>query len=85
VLGFEATHVPYEASSQALIDMVAGGADFGVAAISTMMSLAHGGKLHALAVSSDRRHPERPNVPTAAEAGAKGYEYDNWTGLFAPA
>ena len=85
VLGFEATHVPYKGSSQALVDVAAGVADFGVADISAVLPLAQGGKLRVLAVSADKRHPELPSVPTAIEAGAKGYEYYNWVGLFAPA
>jgi tripartite-type tricarboxylate transporter receptor subunit TctC len=85
LLGVELLHVPYKGSAPALVDTAAAVVDFAIADISAAMPLVTGGRLRALAVSSDRRHPALPDVPTATEAGAKGFEFYNWTGLFAPA
>jgi tripartite-type tricarboxylate transporter receptor subunit TctC len=79
------THVPYKGASQAIQDTAAGVVDFTISDISAGLSLVQGGKLRALAVTSDRRHAALPNVPTAIESGAKGFEFYNWTGVFAPA
>jgi tripartite-type tricarboxylate transporter receptor subunit TctC len=43
------------------------------------------GKLRALAVTGSKRHPEFPNVPTFAEIGVQGMDYEQWFGLMAPA
>ena len=43
------------------------------------------GKLKGLAVAGKTRHPNMPNVPTASEAGLKGFELEAWVGIFAPA
>lgn len=85
LLGIEALHVPYKGSAPALTDTAGGVVDFAVADVTASLPLIQGGKLRALAVSSDRRHAALPAVPTATEAGAKGFEFYNWTGLFAPA
>lgn len=85
LLGVEALHVPYKGAAPALQDLAAGVVDFAVADISAVLPLVQGGRLRALAVTSDKRHAALPAVPTAIEAGARGYEYYNWTGLFAPA
>jgi tripartite-type tricarboxylate transporter receptor subunit TctC len=42
------------------------------------------GKIRALAVASDRRIPQLPDLPTMAEAGVAGFESDSWNGIFAP-
>jgi tripartite-type tricarboxylate transporter receptor subunit TctC len=85
VLGVEFVHVPYKGAAPALIDASAGVVDLAVADITAALPMVASGKLRALAVASDRRHPALPNVPTASEAGARGFEFYNWTGLFAPA
>lgn len=85
LLGVEFLHVPYKGSAPALVDTAAAVVDFAIADISAALPLVTGGRLRALAVSSDQRHAALPGVPTATEAGAKGFEFYNWTGLFAPA
>ena len=85
ITGIEALHVPYKGAAPALMDVAGGQADFAIADISAVLPLAKGGKLRVLAVSADRRHPALPDVPTAIEAGVPGFEYYNWTGLYAPA
>ena len=84
-LGIECLHVPYKGSAPALVDTAGGVTDFALADVSAALPLLAGGRLRALAVTADSRHPALPAVPTAAEAGAKGYTYDNWMGLYAPA
>jgi tripartite-type tricarboxylate transporter receptor subunit TctC len=84
-VGIEALHVPYKGAAPALLDVASGQADFAIADISAVLPLARGGKLRVLAVSADQRHPALPDVPTAIEAGVPGFEYYNWTGLYAPA
>lgn len=84
-LGVELTHVPYKGAAPALADTAGGVADLAVADITAALPLVTGGRLRALAVTSEKRHPALPDVPTAAEAGAKGFEFYNWTALFAPA
>jgi tripartite-type tricarboxylate transporter receptor subunit TctC len=84
LLGIEALHVPYKGSAPALVDVAGGVVDFGIADISAVLPLAQGGRVRVLAVTSDKRHAALPEVPTAIEAGVKGYEFYNWTGLFAP-
>src|ERR1700749_1559505 len=48
------------------------------------MSLAQGGKVRALAITSKTRSPLMPDIPTVEEAGVPGYEYHTWFGLWAP-
>ena len=85
IAGIEALHVPYKGAAPALLDVASGQVNFAIADISAVLPLAKGGKLRVLAVSADRRHPALPDVPTAIEAGVPGFEYYNWTGLYAPA
>jgi tripartite-type tricarboxylate transporter receptor subunit TctC len=84
-LGVECLHVPYKGSAPALVDTAGGVTDFALADVSAALPLVSSGRLRALAVTADARHPSLPAVPTADEAGAKGYTYDNWMGLYAPA
>jgi len=84
-VGADFTHVPYKGAAPAIQDTAAGVTDFTIADISASLPLVQGGRLRALAVTSDRRHAALPNVPTAIESGATGFEYYNWTAVFAPA
>lgn len=79
-------NVPYKGSSPALTDLVAGRIDFMMDTLSSVSSMIKGGRLRLLALSSPRRLPQYPDVPTVAEtAGFAGFEASTWTGLFAPA
>lgn len=51
----------------------------------SVMGHVQSGKLRALAVTSETRHPMLPDVPTAAEAGLPEYQLESWVALFAPA
>ncbi|HEY9223931.1 MAG TPA: tripartite tricarboxylate transporter substrate binding protein [Variovorax sp.] len=82
------THIPYKGSGPALLDMVAGQADVMFDNLPSSMQQIKGGKLVALAVTSSKRSPALPNVPTVEEAGGpqlKGFEASSWFGLLAPA
>lgn len=76
-------HVPYRGGSQLVTDVISGTVNSGVVTVSTVQTL---GKdvLVPLAVTTAKRDPALPNVPTFAEAGVKGYEANFWFGLLAP-
>jgi tripartite-type tricarboxylate transporter receptor subunit TctC len=82
--GVTFNHVPYKGAGPALADVVAGHVDFAVATMPGAIQQVHAGSLRALGISSLKRSPELPNVPTIAEAGLPGYEYVAWFGVFAP-
>jgi tripartite-type tricarboxylate transporter receptor subunit TctC len=83
--GVDMVHVPYKGSGQAMTDLISG--QVGVAFDQITSSIAHvqSGKLRALAVTSAKRFPSVPNLPTVAEAGVTGYESVSWNGIAAPA
>jgi len=82
--GIEMTHVPYRGASPALNDLIPGRVDcyFGSGALLENM---RSGQLRGLAVTSAKRDPVAPELPTMAEAGVPGYEVTSWHGLFVPA
>ena len=81
--GIEMTHVPYRGASPALNDLIPGRVDcyFGSGALLENM---RSGQLRGLAVTSAKRDPVAPELPTMAEAGVPGYEVSSWHGLFVP-
>jgi tripartite-type tricarboxylate transporter receptor subunit TctC len=83
--GFEAQHIPFRGSPEALTDVLAGRADFYLSPVSPVLSLINEGKLVALAVSTPKRATALPQVPTMAEAGLSDAGYDFWVGLYLPA
>jgi tripartite-type tricarboxylate transporter receptor subunit TctC len=78
-------HVPYKGSGPAMIDLLGGHLSLGFDAVMTTVPYAQAGKLRMLGVSSLKRSPAAPQVPTMAESGYPGYEAILWFGLFAPA
>jgi tripartite-type tricarboxylate transporter receptor subunit TctC len=79
------THVPYKGSPQAVTDLVAGNVQLGIPTMPAALSFIKAGRARALAVTSGKRTPVLPDVPTMQEAGVRGYETDLWTGILAPA
>lgn len=77
--------IPYKSQPPAVTDLLGSQIDFMVADTSVVMSFLHGGKLNGLAITSPKRLPELPNVPTMAEAGYKDFDLVVWVGLAAPA
>lgn len=78
-------HVPYRGCGPALADVLSGQVPLGIVTASTAAPYIRAGTLRALAVTSPRRSPLLPQVPTVAEQGMPGYELDQWHGLLAPA
>jgi tripartite-type tricarboxylate transporter receptor subunit TctC len=86
--GAQYTLVHYKGSGQATIDVIAGQVPAQVDQVNSALPHIRGGKLRALAVTSDKRIPELPDVPTVKESGIRGLEdftYSTFTGLFGPA
>jgi tripartite-type tricarboxylate transporter receptor subunit TctC len=83
--GVEMTHVPYKADSQALPDLLAGNIGVMFMFQTSALPQVKAGRLRALAVSTAKRTPAAPELPTIAEAGVPGYDFNGWFGLFAPA
>nr|WP_201964718.1 tripartite tricarboxylate transporter substrate binding protein [Ramlibacter ginsenosidimutans] len=83
--GTKAIHVPYKGSSQAHIDIIGGEVTMMFDSTSSAMGQIRNGKFRALAVMSDRRAAELPDVPTMAEAGVKGADVQTWYGLYVTA
>jgi tripartite-type tricarboxylate transporter receptor subunit TctC len=77
--------VPYKGNGDALIDMVAGRVDMFFDQMSTSMPHVKGGRLRALAITSNARSEVLPEVPTFADAGVKDFEDYTWIGFVAPA
>ena len=83
--GLEAQHVPFRGPNEALAEVIAGRIDYYFLPIAAGLSLMQSGKLTPLAVSTPKRSPLMPDVPTIAEAGYPAAEYLFWGGLFVPA
>ena len=79
------THIPYRGASPMFTDLLGGQIDVGFATLPSVAAFLSSGKLRALAVTSPRRSPLLPEVPTFDESGLKGYEADVWYAVFAPA
>ena len=83
--GVSMVHVPYKGSGQAIADVLAGQVQVFITTPPSVMGHVQTGKLKALAVTGKTRHPQMPQVPTAAEAGLSGFELESWVALYAPA
>ncbi|MDP4302664.1 Bug family tripartite tricarboxylate transporter substrate binding protein [Leptothrix discophora] len=83
--GLATTHVPYKGGAPAMSDVLAGQVPSMVAGMPTALPAIKAGKVRAIAVTSTKRSPNLPQVPTLAEAGVAGYDVTNWVGLCAPA
>jgi tripartite-type tricarboxylate transporter receptor subunit TctC len=83
--GTKAIHVPYKGSSQAHIDIIGGEVTMMFDSTSSAMGQIRSGKFRPLAVMSERRAAELPEVPTMAEAGVKGADVQTWYGLYVTA
>lgn len=83
--GINAVHVPYKGSGPALPDLIAGRTQYMIDIIVSALPMVQSGKLRMLAVTTGKRYPTLPEVPTVAESGLAGYEAAQWYGLFAPA
>ena len=83
--GVKMKHVPYKGSGGAANDLVAGVVESSFAGVPNAMAQVPAGRLKALAVTTSKRIPQLPDVPTMQEAGVPGYNASVWLGLLAPA
>jgi tripartite-type tricarboxylate transporter receptor subunit TctC len=85
VAGFPASHVPFRGTPEGMNEVIAGRIDLYPAPAVNAIELAKNGKVSALAVSSLKRLPLMPDVPTLAESGLPDATYNFWVGAFLPA
>jgi tripartite-type tricarboxylate transporter receptor subunit TctC len=83
--GVKWTYVPYKGGSQAITDVMAGHAQVLFNGMLATYPAVKDGKLKALAISSSKRFPGAPDIPTVAESGYPGFETGSWQGIVAPA
>ena len=83
--GYPVTHVPFRGTVEAMTEVIAGRIDMFPAPALNAINLTKEGRVHSLAVSSAKRLPLMPDVPTLAEVGLPKAEYQFWVGAFAPA
>jgi len=79
------THIPYKGAGPAAVDVIAG--QIPIYFMNALQAVPHmkSGRLRPMGVTSDKRFPGLPDVPTIAEAGVPGYSMTNWYGMLAPA
>ncbi|WP_054018475.1 Bug family tripartite tricarboxylate transporter substrate binding protein [Piscinibacter sakaiensis] len=82
-IGFQ--HVPYKGANQALNDVIGGQVQLYVSSVPSVLQQIRTGKLRPLAVTSDKRVDDLPQVPTVGESGYKGFDAITWFGFLAPA
>jgi tripartite-type tricarboxylate transporter receptor subunit TctC len=83
--GIDMVHVPYKNQPEILSDLISGRIEAMIEFGAVAVPLIKAGKLRALAIAGSARKPDLPEVPTAAQAGAGGFEVMGWTGYLAPA
>lgn len=83
-LNAKLTHVPYKGSAPALQDLIAGRLTFMVDSRSTTAPFIENGSLRALAISSSKRAPDVPDIPTVAESGVPGFNVTTWQAVVMP-
>jgi tripartite-type tricarboxylate transporter receptor subunit TctC len=83
--GVDMTHVPYKGSAPALTDLMGGQVQVMFDNLPSSLPFIKAGKLRAIAVTSLKRAPALPDVPTISESGLPGFEASSWFGVLAPA
>jgi tripartite-type tricarboxylate transporter receptor subunit TctC len=82
---FQATHIPYKGSGPAITDLISGQIQAMFMTIAAIKPYIDSGQVRAIATSGLMRTPSLPSVPTLNESGLKGFSYEPWYGVFAPA
>ncbi len=82
--GTKGIHVPYKGGSPAHTDLMGSQVDASFQNVNSVLQYIKGGRMRALAVTSSKRSPVLPDVPTLAEAGVKGVEVTSWQAVVAP-
>jgi tripartite-type tricarboxylate transporter receptor subunit TctC len=83
--GVQILHIPYKGCSVAVADVLGGQVDLASVSANNVISHIRSGRLIPYAVTTAKRSPLMPNVPTVQEAGIRDYDLDGWYGLLAPA
>ncbi|HYF19660.1 MAG TPA: tripartite tricarboxylate transporter substrate binding protein [Ramlibacter sp.] len=83
--GVQMTHVPYKGATQAAMGVAGKEVQAAFQGIATVTSLVKAGKLKLIAVTTPRRLPQFPDVPTVGETGMPGFEFNSWFAIMAPA
>jgi tripartite-type tricarboxylate transporter receptor subunit TctC len=83
--GVKMTHVPYKGAGPALADLIGGQVQVSFTSMPSVIGHIKGGKLRAIAVTSQARSETLPELPTLAESGLPGFDVNPWFGLLAPA
>jgi tripartite-type tricarboxylate transporter receptor subunit TctC len=81
----DAVHVPYRGIPEALTDLISGRIQFFLSPLASSVALVREGRIRALAVTAKKRVAVYADVPTLAESGLPGFQWDSWSGLLAPA
>jgi tripartite-type tricarboxylate transporter receptor subunit TctC len=82
--GIDIVHVPYKGSGPALMDIVGGQVQMSFDTMPSVIGQIKAGKMRALAVTTPKRNPQLPNVPTMAEAGFPSVDVTAWYGIYMP-
>jgi tripartite-type tricarboxylate transporter receptor subunit TctC len=83
--GVEMTHVPYKGAAPAMNDLIGGQVQLMFDNLASSLAQVRAGKIRALAVTTAKRSPLAPDLPTIAESGLPGFDINTWFGLFVPA
>jgi tripartite-type tricarboxylate transporter receptor subunit TctC len=83
--GVQMKHVPYKGATQAAMGVAGKEVDAGFQGIATVSSLIKAGKVRLVGVTTPKRMPQFPDVPTVSESGLPGFEFNSWFALMAPA
>ena len=82
--GIQTQHIPYKGSAPGLVDLASGQTQFMIDTINTVLPYVRDNRLRGLAVTSAKRSPVLPDLPTLAEAGISGFEAAAWQGIVVP-
>ena len=83
--GVDMVHVPYKGAAPAVADLLGGQIQLMFDNLASALPNIKAGRVRAVAVTTERRSPQMPELPTIAESGLAGFDVSTWFGVFAPA